>query len=148
VETGAERHPRIEGDGDRAFLLRVGPGRTDEEPTDVDRRDRRLPRLEPILVVDRADGEFPDRTEPERLQVAERVARVGDLREGIDVLDEVRLHEVIGAAARRDRKLDRDPVVAVATQDLAHRFDRLRVGGNGDLEPARSCRASCHPSRL
>ena len=66
----------------------------------MDRSDRRLPGFEPVLVVDRADRELPDRTEPERLEVAESVARIGDLREGIHVLHEVRLHRVIGAAAR------------------------------------------------
>ena len=114
----------------------------------MDRGDRGFPRFEPVLIVDGADRELANRSEAEGLQMAERVARVGDFRERVDVLDEIRLDEVIGAAARRDRKLDRDPVVAVATQDLAHRFDRLRMGGNGDLEPARSCRASRHPSRL
>ena len=78
----------------------------------------------------------------------ERIACVGDFRDGIDILDEVCLHRVIGAATWRDGHVDRDAVVTVATQNLAHRFDRLCVGGNGDLEPARSGRASCHPSRL
>ena len=150
METGAKRHPRIQRDGDRAFLLRVGPRRPDEEPADMDRRDRRLPCLEPVLVVDRADRELTDRSEAERLQVAKRVAGIGDLRDGIHILDEIRLHGVIGAPTRRDRNLHRDAVVPVATQDLADRLDRLRVGGNGDLEPAdtRARRASCRPSRL
>ena len=145
MQTGSERHPRIEGDGDRAFLRCVGPRRTDEEPADVDRRDRRLPRLEPILVIDRADSELADRSESERLQMAECVASIGDLRGGVGVFDEVCLDRVIGSAARRERKLDRDPVVTVAAQDLADRFDRLRVRGNTDLKPTR---ASCRPSRL
>jgi hypothetical protein len=57
---------------------------------------------------------------------------------------------VIRAAARRERKLDGDPVVAITTQDLAHGFDGLRVGGNGDLEPADpgGRRATRRPSRL
>src|SRR2546429_5150472 len=71
VEAGAEGHARIEREGDRALRSRVRPCRTDEEPTDVYRRDRRLPRFEPVLIADRADRGLPERAEPPRLPVAE-----------------------------------------------------------------------------
>src|SRR3989442_9008918 len=148
METGAERHARVERDGDGMGRARIRPGRAHEESADADRRDCRLPSLEPVLVLDFANGELADGSQTEGLEVPERIACVGDLRGGIYVLDEVRLHRVISAATRRDGNVDGDAVVTVATQDLAHRFDRLRVGGNGDLEPARSRRARCRPSRL
>ena len=120
----------------------------DEETADPHGHDRRLPGLEPVLVIDGADGELPDRPEPERLEVAERVARVRYLGERVTVLDEIRLHGVIRSAARIDGQVDGDTVVAEAAQDLAHGFDRLGMRRDGDLEPADPRRASSHPSRL
>jgi len=120
----------------------------DEETADPHGRDRRLPGLEPVLVIDSANGELPDRPEPERLEVAERVARVRYLGERVTVLDEIRLHGVIRSAARLDGQIDGDTVVAEAAQDLAHGFDRLGMRRDGDLEPADPRRASSHPSRL
>ena len=120
----------------------------DQERADAHRRERRLPCLEPILVVDGPHRELADGTESERLEMAKRVARVRDSREGVTVLNEVRLHGVIGAAARLGGDLDGDAVVTETAQDLAHRLHRLRVRGNGDLEPADLRRASSHPWRL
>jgi len=81
MEPGAEGRPRIERDRDRVGGARVGPGGTDEESADAHRGDRRLPRLEPVLILDGADRKLSDRTEAERLKVTERIARVRDLRE-------------------------------------------------------------------
>ncbi|HEX6062340.1 MAG TPA: hypothetical protein VF001_09755 [Candidatus Limnocylindria bacterium] len=42
-----------------------------------------------------------------------------------------------------ERLLDRDAVVADPTEDLAQRFDGLRVGRDRDLEPADGLGVRC-----
>ena len=99
MKAGAERHARIERDGDRPGHARVRPRRSHEEPADLNGRDGRLPGLEPILVLDLADRELADWSEAEGLEMPKRVTRVRDLREGVRVVDEIRLDDVIRAAA-------------------------------------------------
>jgi len=137
MEPGAECHPGVEHERDRAIVARVRPGWTDEERADANRRERFLPGLEPIRVFDLTHRELADRPEAESLEMSERVAHIGDLREGLRILDEIRLHGVIGAARRVEGQLDGDAVVTETAQDLADRFDSLGVGGDRDLEPAR-----------
>ena len=50
------------------------------------------------------------------------------------IVHEIRLHEVKRPGLKR--LLDRDAVVADAPEDLAHRFDRLAMRRDRDLEPA------------
>jgi hypothetical protein len=50
------------------------------------------------------------------------------------VVDEVCLHDMQRGGL--ERLFHRDAVVANASEDLAHRFDRLRVRRDRDLEPA------------
>src|SRR2546428_714839 len=69
-----------EPDGDRISCARVGPCGTHEESPDPHGGDRRLPGVEPVLVVNGPHRELADRPEAERLQVAERIARIRDLR--------------------------------------------------------------------
>ena len=66
--------------------------------------------------------------------MAERVAHAAHADARDPVVDEVRLHDVQSGGL--ERLLDGDAVVADATEDLAHRFDRLRVRRDRDLEPA------------
>src|SRR6185503_941338 len=136
MQARAERHARIEHDLDHAVrVARLGPRRAHEETADAQRRELRLPRLEPVLLFDLLRGELADRPEPERLEVAERIANVVHLRDDLAVVEEVRLHGVIESAARLDRKVDGDALMTDPREDLAHGLDGLSVGGDGDLEP-------------
>src|SRR5260221_9862538 len=134
MEAGAEGNAWVERQHDRVARVDVGPGRAHQERSDADRLERRLPGLEPVLVLDLLDQQVADRTEPERLQMAERVAHAAHTDARDVVVDEVGLHEVQRVSL--ERLLDGDAVVADPAEDLAHRFDRFSVRGYRDLEPA------------
>src|SRR5207245_2250275 len=108
--------------------------RPHEERPDADGLERRLPRLEPRLLLDLSDGEIADRPEAERLEMAERVAHTPHADARDLVVHEIRLHD--GRRRGIERLFDGDAVVAHATEDLAHRFDRLAMRRDRDLEPA------------
>jgi len=58
---------------------------------------------------------------------------------------EIRLHDVERAGL--ERLFDGDAVVADASEDLAHRLDRLRVRRDRDLEPTNGLRISARGGR-
>src|SRR5438445_242123 len=82
----------------RALRDRLRPRRPDEEVTNANRRERRLPAFEPVLVAYLMDRELGDRTEAEGLKVPERISDVRDFRVGIGVQGDVRLDSVVRAA--------------------------------------------------
>ena len=85
-------------------------------------------------VLRDAGAHVADRAEAERLEVAERVTHPAHADAGDVIVHEIRLHDM--ERAWLERLFDRDAVVADAPEDLAHRFDRLRMRRDRDLEPA------------
>ena len=134
MEAGPERHARVERQHDGVAGVDLRPGRSHEERADADGLERGLPCLEPGLLLDLTDAEVADRAEAEGLKVAEGITDPTDADARDPVVDEVRLHH--RGRQRVERLFDRDAVVADAPEDLAHRFDRLAMRRDRDLEPA------------
>jgi len=141
MQPRAEGHARIERQHDGITGIGVGPRGPHEERADPNGFERRLPGLEPRLLLDLADREVADRPEAEGLEVAERIADAAHADARDAVVDQIRLHDMERTGLQR--LLDRDAVVADATEDLAHRLDRLNVGRDRDLEPPNGLGVRC-----
>ena len=105
-----------------------------------------LPGVGPVFLVDDPRLELADRSQAERLEVTERAARrrhgvLGGhpVASGHVRPDDGRPADIyLGAETLVDedeRRLDRGPTRCNPGQDLAHRFDRLVVGRDRQLEP-------------
>ena len=148
VQAGPERHPRIEGEDDVVRSPAMAPPRRpDHEPAaDAEHREVGLPGLGPVGLVDDSGRELADRSEAERLEVAERLGRLrgssasprhvagrqvgpDDGRPGrVDPGAEPFVDQLEGGL---DARSGRRP----AAEDLGDGLDRLEVGGHGKLEP-------------
>ena len=150
MQAGPEGHARVEGEDDVVGLAAVTPpGRPDDEPpADPHDREVRLPGLGPVGLVDDPRPELADRPQAERLEVTERLGGLGDgplrgrpvARRHVGPDDrrpgrvDARAETLVDELERRldARAAGRDPA-----EDLADRLDRLDVGLDRELEPAR-----------
>ena len=148
MEPGPERHPRIEREDDVAGLAAMAPPGRPDDQTSPDAQDRevRLPGFGPVGLVDDPDPQLADRTQAERLEVAERLGHVGrgavggrsvaSRQVGADDGRPGRVEP--GAQALVDqleRGLDRGPAGRRPAEDLADRLDRFDVGLDRELQP-------------
>ena len=148
MQPGPERHPRVEREDDVAGLAPVAsPGRSDDQPpSDAHDREVGLPGIGPVGLLDDPRPQLADRSQPERLEMAERL---GDLCHGPVGSGPVACRDV-GADDRRpariepraqalvdelERGLHRGPTRRRPPEDLADGLDRLDVGLDRQLEP-------------
>ena len=148
MEPGPERHPRIEREDDIVGgASMAAPRRPDDQsPADAHDREVRLPGVGPVGLLDDPRPELPDRAEPERLEMAERLGDLGHRAIGRDPV----ARRQIGAHGGRpgriqpsaetlvhelERGLDRCPAGRHPAEDLADRLDRFDVGVDRQLEP-------------
>ena len=148
MESGPERHPGIECQDDIARSSPVAsPGRADDETSsDPHHREVRLPGVSPVGLLDQPGPELPDRAQPERLEVAERLRHLGDrssrdgpvARRHIGPDDGRPSRVQPGAEALIDQlegRLHGGPAGRRPTEDLADRLDRLDIGFDRKLQP-------------
>ena len=157
---GPEGHAGVEIEDDVVGPGRMlPPGRLDHDPAaDPHHREVGLPRLGPVRLVDDPGPQVADRAQAERLEVAERLARLGrgplgggkvarrdvgpdGRRPGrVDPGAEALLDELEGGLDAR--AAGRDPA-----EDLGHRLDGLDVGLDGELQPRAGRAAGWAPRR-
>ena len=148
MEAGPERHPRVEREDDIVGRAAVAPpGRADDQPAaDPHDREVRLPGVGPVGLLDDPRAQLADRTQPERLEMTERLGHLGSrpFGGGPVASREIGTHDRRPARIepraetlvdQLERRLDRRPAGRRATEDLADRLDRLDVRLDRQLQP-------------
>jgi hypothetical protein len=148
VMAGAEGPAGVELDDDLVGARPVRtPRRLDDEPL-ANRQDRKvfLPGLGPVGLMNGPRAEFADGSQPECLEVAERLLGSADRRRGRAVV----ARRDIGADDRRpsgidpgaetlvdelEGGLDAGPTGREPPKDLADRLDRLGIGFDRQFQP-------------
>ncbi len=148
MQPGPERHPGIEREHDVAGRAAMTPPRRsdDEPPPDPHHREVGLPGVRPVGFQDDPRPQLPDRSQPERLEVAECHGDLGHgpVRGGPVARRQVRPDD--GGPARiqaraqslihqLESRFHRGPARRRPAEDLADRLDRLDVRVDRELEP-------------